>query len=239
MTVDLIKHLCDALKQDSHVFVMSVDSLAEYITIQNRKDILIENQLLVIILIIYICSKHVGEQFDLKPGIVAKLYGNISDQEVSITTIKELEFSIMKTMQRLPLYSRVDDLKTFLTIYLKHFNLRVDITGLCVRILDLIYIYYRRLFCKIRNVYKQNPNALEAFQNIITNRMYLPCGILICAIEITKLKNFMNEQNILTEISEMSGIHQNHIKLLSKCVRDIISTGGQNLPANFLSENDM
>lgn len=230
MTVDLIKHLCDTLKQDSHVFVMSTDVLVQYITIQNNRNVLIENQLLVIVCIIFICSKHIGEQSDLRLTIITKLYASITEQDVTIDTLKKMEIEIMTTLQyRLPLYSKVDDLKTFLTVYLKNFKLRVDIMGLCVQILDLVYIYYRRLFYELRNVYKQNSEALQAFQDMITNRLYLPCGILLCALDMTKLKHFINSDDILQELSEMCSIHHNHLELLSKYIYNIIGNSGHGI----------
>ncbi|GJQ81771.1 hypothetical protein Trydic_g316 [Trypoxylus dichotomus] len=227
MTVDLIKRLCDSLKQDSHVFIMTTDILVQYIMIQNSRNILIENQLLVIVCIILICSKHVGEQSDLRPKIIAKLYTSITEEDITIGVINEMEINILRALHyKLPFHSIVDDLKTFLTMYLKDFKLRVDIVGLCVQILDVVYIYYRRLFFKLKGVYKQSSDALEAFHKMITNRFYLPSGILLCALEMTKLKYFMSVDNILEEVSEICNINKNHLQLLSKYIQNIISSSG-------------
>ncbi|KAK9739347.1 Cyclin, N-terminal domain [Popillia japonica] len=227
MTVDLIKRLCNALKQDSHVFVMSVDILVQYIMIQNNKNIVIEDQVLIVLTVIFICSKIAGEQSDLKPLVISKFYTNITEEDIATKTVNLAEIHVLKTLHhRLPFFSRIDDLKTFLNVYLKDFKLRVDIVGLSVQILDIVYIYYRRLFYKLKNVYKQSPDALQTFQEVITNRLYLPSGILLCALEMTKLKHFMNTETILDEISDLCNINRNHIELLSRYIYDIICVSG-------------
>lgn len=64
--VEFMKAACDALKQDTHVFVSAVESLEKYVGILFRIQAPIQDMKLVAICSILLNSKHAGGQSDLR-----------------------------------------------------------------------------------------------------------------------------------------------------------------------------
>lgn len=62
----VVKRVCDFLKQDSHVFIMSVEIVEEYILQMDAIGRKIQDPLLAVGCIVLLCSKFAGEQSDIQ-----------------------------------------------------------------------------------------------------------------------------------------------------------------------------
>ncbi|XP_022904283.1 uncharacterized protein [Onthophagus taurus] len=221
-TVDVIKQCCDMLKQDSHVFVMTVDILTKYIMVMNEKNVEIENQLLTILSVICIGSKYVGELSELKFTPVATLYKNMTNRRIEKSKFKRMEMKILVDLDgSFPICFVIDDVKALAQVYMNKLNLIVDLNRLCIEILDVVYIYYRRLFNRLRNFYGVNPTAAEAFKELIKHRLYIPCGVFLSAFKLTKLKNVICLDTLINGLCDLVEIHRNHLELLTTYILEI------------------
>lgn len=222
-TVEFIKLVCEALKQDSHVFIMAVDIIEKYSLIKYHRKTDIPDTVLLIVLVIFLCNKIVAEQSDLKVKYIIAVYERLTSKQLSLSKIKTVEIEIIKALNyKLPLTSKIDHLKVCYEMYVKPMHLKVDFLCLCVEILQLVYINMLDLFLELKHCYKDNEFSLNAFQSIFSNNLYLPSGIILCAFQLTKYKNFIDLEKIELELSELVNIHCDHLQLLSKCITELV-----------------
>lgn len=222
-TVEFIKLVCEALKQDSHVFIMAVDIIEKYSTIKYQLKNEIPDTVLIIVLIIFMCNKIVAEQSDLKVKYVIAVYERLTSKQLTLPKIKSIEIEIMKALNfKLPLTSKIDHLKVCYEMYVKPMHLKVDLLSLCEELLQLVYINMLDLFIKLKQFYQNDEFSRKTFENIFSNNLYLPAGIIVCAFQLTKYKNFIDLEKVTLELSEFVNLHYNHLQLLSKHIKELV-----------------
>lgn len=215
--VNIISLVCTALKQDVHVFVMSVNLLEERLTIHD------EDMLLTILVIVFICSKTIGEQSDLKLKHLTAIYKNMTTIHINEYHVSKLERNIFTILlDNMPLTSEVDDLKLFYNTYMEPINLKRGTLNLCLHILQLIYVNKYNFFFDLKQSYIEI-NMLDIFKNIYTSKFYLSCGIILASFMVTKYENVFDLDGIMNDFSAISEIHKDHYEILSKKIVELVN----------------
>lgn len=221
-TINLIKLTCTTFNQDIHVFIMSVDTLEDYIRRKSLNDEDIPENALVVAAIVFMASKYMGEQ-DLKVQYIEKFLTKITGKEYPRNAVKRTEMEILKTLDnKLPVITRVDDLNTFVTKYERECMIKVSIRPLCLDILEALYLTRDKWFFELKTVYVQSEEALNVFKSLMSSRFYLPVGILLYAFLHTNYKHFVCIDNIIEELTSRMHIHADHISLLVSKIHEIV-----------------
>lgn len=214
--VKVIHLTCMALKQDVHVFIMSVNLLEEHLNIHDK------DLLLTILVIVFICSKTIGEQSDLKIMHLTRIYQEMTSIYIYDNQVSREERNIFgKLCNNMPIVSEVDDLKLFYNRYIEPMNLRRSILSLCLNILELIYINRYNVFMNLKQSYMEI-NMFETFKNIYSSKFYIICGIIASAFMMTKYENVFDLNGIINDFSMISEIHRDHYEILSKEIVNLI-----------------
>lgn len=222
-TAEVVKYICDFLKEDIHVFILSIEVLEEYIKQKNDVACRIEDPLLTVGCVVLLCSKFAGEQSDIQIKCIQDCYENISKKLYPVSLIKHVERDIFQTINgKLPLSTKVDDLNTFIEIYTKRLKLKLDVRPLCLRIMEAVHISRIKLHTRIKSVYMQNQQAFLAFKELLCNKLFFPSGILLCAFRLTNYKNVIDLEEIMTDLSCTASVHKDHIQFLSDTLYDLI-----------------
>ncbi|CAH0564054.1 unnamed protein product [Brassicogethes aeneus] len=222
-TVNFIKSICEALKLDIYVFVMAVDVLERYIETKNAKRQLIEDKMLTLSAVILICSKSNGELSDLKVTHINKVMHKLIDTTYSLKDVCKAEMDVMKTLNdKIPITTKVDEVNTFIEKYVKDGHLKANIRRLSVNILELMYLQRSKWFYDLKKHYKDSEENRKIFRLLVCSKFYLPIGILYCALNLTKYKNFLKVKQLIKEISAITRIHVDHIQILSNTIFDIV-----------------
>lgn len=219
-TVDFIKLACMNLNQDNHVFIMTCEILEHILRTRTQKH---PNKVLLICSIITILSKHVGEISDLRPKFIQTFYLHIMGQNINTNNLKLGEMEVFNMLEhKLPLYSKIDDLKLFYLVYVDPMNLRVNLLPICEDLLCLVRYKMRILFYKVQYYYEDTKEALHAFRSIMTNKLYFPAGIILTSIKLTLVKNFVDLDKVLGDLTQICNIHEDHLRLLMINIYDIV-----------------
>lgn len=214
--VKIIHLVCTALEQDAHVFIMSVDLLENYLNEE------IEDLLLIIIVIVFICSKLVGEQSELKIKHIMSIYENMTSCKIKDNIIIYTEILITNRLKNsLPLTSMIDDLKLLYSTYLEPMNLKISCLDLCVNILELIYINKYDFFYNLKKMYTDS-DTLDIFKCLMCSKLYLICGVILASLTVTKYQNFFDLEKITSDFSLISSIHKDHYLMLSKIIVELL-----------------
>lgn len=94
----IIKRVCDFLKQDAHVFIMSVEIMEEYIKQMDSIGRKIEDPLLSVGCVVMLCSKFAGEQSDIQVKSVQDCFESISSM-YPVAVVTQMERDIFQTIQ--------------------------------------------------------------------------------------------------------------------------------------------
>ncbi|XP_017768822.1 PREDICTED: uncharacterized protein LOC108556973 [Nicrophorus vespilloides] len=216
-TLDKVKLFCYSLQQDTHVFLMAVDVLERYISTKNLLGLEIEDPLLYIITIIYLTGKQTGDLSGFKTETLIDLYVKLTQRLLTNGQIKTAEIDILMTLDHtLPLHTKIDDMNLFLQYY-QIPDLDVDFQPLCEEILNFYVVNSLRIFNRIKLNYMKKQEALNAFVDIYSKRLYLPIGIFLSAIKMSsRLRTILHYKTIVLELSELSFIHEDHLNILAK-----------------------
>ncbi|XP_018568447.1 uncharacterized protein LOC108908794 [Anoplophora glabripennis] len=221
-TIKLIKLTCTTFKQDIHVFIMSIDTLEDYIRRKNLKNEEICENALVIAAIVFMSSKYMGEQ-DLKVQYIEKFLTKITGKEYGKNAVKRTEMEILKTLDnKLPVITQVDDLNTFVTKYERECMIKVSIRPLCLDILEALYLTRDKWFFELKTVYIQSEEALNVFKSLMSSRFYLPVGILLYTFLHTNYENFVCIDDIIEELTNRMHIHSDHVSLLVSKIHEVV-----------------
>lgn len=127
-----LKAICDALILTGHVFVMSVTVLEDYLRLKDSANKKIENHVAMVVAVISICAKFVGEgeeTIELNAAHfqqVLKKYCKRGDIDKRIVKLSEID--ILRTFEgKLPIANKFDDLHLFLEVLCKPLKLKVCI----------------------------------------------------------------------------------------------------------------
>lgn len=221
-TVKLIKLACTTFNQDINVFIMSVDTIEDYVRIKSIKNQDINDNALIVATIVFMASKYMGEQ-DLKVQYIKKFLTKITGKEYGKNVVKKTEMEILKTLDnKLPIITRADDLNTFVTKYERECMMKVSIRPLCLDILEALYLTRDKWFFELKTVYVQSEEALNVFKSLMSSRFYLPIGILLYAFSHTNLEHFVCIESIIEELTNKMHIHADHVGLLVSKIHEII-----------------
>lgn len=214
--VKFVKYACYEMKQDAHVFLMSVDIIERYLAIKNKHFLEVKDPVLTVTAVVFLCSKFVGEQSDLRAKDIRLFLKRSARASYQSSEISHMELEVFSSLGgKLPLHTKIDDLNTFLEVYVKPMKLTVDINAACIKILELIYMNKAIIFKQIKEVYSHNDEALCAFQELLCNRLYLPAGILLCVLRLSGIDYHLNTREILVDLKQLTGVHSDHLLLLS------------------------
>lgn len=217
--MEFVKYACDKLNQDTHVFIMSADMLEKYIRKKNAENKKITDPAITIVCVIFLCSKFVGEQADLRTRHIQMFLGSMTKRSYSNNELTRHEYDIFLSLgAKLPLCTKIDELNTFLATYTKPMKLKMDIRPMCVKMLEIIYIGKQKLHHSIKKMYMQNEEAFITFKQLFANKIYLIVGIVLCAFRMTHLRNIVDLEQVLVDLSAMTSIHKDHIQFLSSII---------------------
>lgn len=224
-TVELIKLACTTFNQDIHVFIMSVDTLEDYIRVKTVKQQEIKENALVVATIVFMSSKYMGEQ-EIKVQCIEKFLKKITGKEYGKNVVRQTEMEILQTLDnKLPVTTRVDDLNAFATKYERECMMKISIRPLCLDILEALYLTRDKWFFELKTVYVQTEEALNVFKSLMSSRFYLPVGILLYAFMHTNLEHFVCIESIIEELTNRMRIHGDHVSLLVSKIHEIIGLG--------------
>lgn len=214
--VNVIHLICETLEQDIHVFVLAVNLLEKCLTAE------VEDAMLVILVVVFMCSKIVGEQFELKSRHVVALYKQMTTIRIDASFIKCMEIRLLEEFQQnIPISSEVDDLKVLYTVYVKPLNLKKSLLNLAIQILELIYLNNYDFFFALKRNYERI-HMLNVFTHIVSTKLYLICGIILASFTLTKYQNCFDVDRIMSDFSAMSSIHKDHYEILTKGIVGLV-----------------
>lgn len=220
--VNFIHLVCNALEQDAHVFILSVDLLEEYLDTQDS------DVLLTILVVVFICSKIAGEQSELKIKHITTLYENLTTLQLGDRYVSYTEIVILNNLQqKVPFTSQLDDLKLLYFAYFEPKNLKRTVMHLCVKLLELIYINKYNFFFELKTKYEEL-NMLDTFNGFICSKFYLNCGIILASLTITKYQNFFDIKTVTFDFSNIACIHKDHFEMLHQMIVDLFNNSKNN-----------
>lgn len=220
--VEFIHLMCTTLNEDRHVFVMSVDVLEKYIAINNQRQVKIEDQIITVEVIVFICSKWCGEKSEQKISNLKILYERLTEKTITNRQIKAVEREIMMALNmKLPLHSQLDDLKQFVYIFMQTVGLKIDLIEFCAQIFDVVYIHRKELFYKMKSEFA-NRYGLDLFEKLIKNKFFLISSVLICAFRLTKLENFFDVHVKTVHIGKISMLPVSDIKQIADYIYELV-----------------
>lgn len=101
-------------------------------------------------------------------------------------------------------------------------NLKADLNELCSAILKLYYIFRNRIFAELKATYQRNNQGFYAFTQCVRKRLYFPCGILLCALKVTKCRDFLDLEKIGKELGNLISVHEDHLHFLCDIIYNLV-----------------
>ena len=220
--VEFIHLVCTTLNEDRHVFVMSVDVLESYIAVNNQRRVKIEDQIITVEVIAFICGKWCGEKSEQKIDNLKILYERLTEKTITHNQIRTVEREIMMALNmKLPLHSQLDDLKQFVYVFMQTVGLKIDLVEFCAQIFDVVYIHRKELFYRMKSEFVSRCR-LDLFEKIVTNKFFLIGSVLICAFRLTKLENFFDVHIKTVHISKISMLAVSDVKQIAEYIYELV-----------------
>lgn len=215
-TVETIKNLCDVLQQSDEVFIVTVDILEDYLVTKPNETI--TNSMLALCCAILVSAKLVGSRPEITINALQRIMLSLTNESFNKDEIKEMELTLFVTIGKLPLTTVFTDVNMLLQYYFKVLRLNVDLRPLCTEVLNLVYTSKKYLFSQIKQTYASTKGAKIFLKQLISNKFYYPCGIILCSIKLSKMKNVFNLEQIAKDMQKFSSIHADHLLLLCEVI---------------------
>lgn len=220
-SVKYIKQICDAFGQNSHVFVMSVELLEEYIRIKKSKNQQILDPLLATVTIIFICHKSEGALESLKIKHVIDLLFHLSKKLYNSNEITAMEGDIIVQMDgNIPIKTPLDDMDIVIDKYMSDNRFKVNVRPLCLKLLEHVYMEKFKWFYSLKEMYSESKECILVFKSLTISKYYIPVSVFIAAVELTHYRYVLDIENILDEITKQTNIHQDHIRIMVAKIKE-------------------
>lgn len=208
--IEVTNYCCNILKQDVHVFLISLRALEVYLGEKDKKNKKIDDPALIIITTVFISSKYAGQ--DIKIKYFEDLLVSLTGQQYSTRAIELQEIEILTTLNNnLPVGTVADDLTTLLAKFEKHYQLKVSVIPACLEILELFYLTRDTWFHDIKEMYNVGTEARIVFNSLMKSRFYVPLGILGYVLKYSVYKDILDTDNILKHLALKAHIHSDHV----------------------------